>query len=195
MPELHGLRDYVHYAHVAATAYPRALSDLGIDIGLAPLRDTALNRAKSDIKYLEYSATGAATIASPVAPYLDSVNENRGVLVSANTPEAWSVAMRRLVEEPQLRQYVATNAYEWVHRERSIECTAHKWLTVFRDYADISTAREPRGDDSLDGRHLRRATANIVLRQLPHDVQQVRMASTAVNISRRISVRHGTVST
>jgi glycosyltransferase involved in cell wall biosynthesis len=195
IPELDGHGDYVHYAHVAATDYPRVLSELCIDIGLAPLRDTDFNRAKSDIKYLEYSATGAATIASPVTPYLDSVNQNRGDLLSANTPEAWSAAMRRLVEEPQVRRRLATNAYEWVHRERSIEATAHKWLTVFRDYADRSRAQAPCGRGPLDRRRFRRATANIVLRQFPHDVQQVRSVSTAVSISRRISVWNGTVST
>src|SRR5439155_12656725 len=111
-------------------------SDLRVDIGLAPLHDTPFNRAKSDIKYLEYSATGAATMASPLAPYETSVHEDRGMLIRDNTPDAWSAALGRLVDDPPWQQRLARNAYEWVRSERSIETTADRWYAVFRAYAD-----------------------------------------------------------
>lgn len=175
MPELRGLPGYTHHDPVAPAEYPQALSDLRLDIGLAPLHDTFFNNAKSDIKYLEYAATGAATIASPVPPYRANVREDRGVLVDANTPEAWFAAMRRLVEDPQLRQHLATNAYEWVHAERSSASAAlaRAWLTVFQDYAvgHMADRMSPMSRPDLD--RLRRATANIVLRQLPTDIPRV----------------------
>jgi len=134
IPELQGLTGYTHHDFVPATEYPQLLSDLRIDIGLAPLYDTSFNRARSDIKYLEYSATGAATIASPVVPYQD-ISANRGALVNENTPEAWANAILRLVEDAALRERLATNAHEWVRAERSIDGTARVWYNIFQSYA------------------------------------------------------------
>lgn len=175
MPELQGLADYTYHEPVVATEYPRALSNLRLDIGLAPLRDTFFNSAKSDIKYLEYAATGAAIIASPVPPYQTSVREDRGVFARANTPDAWSVAMRRLIEDPGLRRQLATNAYEWVHAERASASVAMEslWLTLFQDYAVGRMAGRTVPMSRLDRDRFRRTTANIVLRQLPADIPRV----------------------
>jgi hypothetical protein len=144
------------------------LSESRIDIGLAPLHDTPFNRAKSDIKYLEYSAVGAATIASPVAPYQASVRHDRGILVTPNTPEAWSRAILRLVEDTRLRQKLAVNAHEWVRSERSIEATATKWSMLFHGYASKRLTGAGPGTDQLVSGRFERVLANIVLRELPY---------------------------
>jgi len=174
LPELRGLPGYTHHEPVGPAEYPRALSDLRLDIGLAPLHDTFFNNAKSDIKYLEYAATGAATIASPVPPYQSSVREDRGVLVEANTPEAWSAATRRLVEDPKLRQRLADNAYEWVRHERASASAAmmDAWLAVFGDYTIGPLADRTAPMDQTDRDRFRRATVNIVPRQLAIDIQR-----------------------
>lgn len=168
IPELQGLVNYSHYPSVAATDYPRFLSTLRIDIGLAPLHDTPFNRAKSDIKHLEYAATGAATIASDVAPYRAGVGQERGVLVSPNTPEAWFAAILRLVDEPHLRQQLATNAHKWVCNERSIEATAGNWTALFREYADKRSLYSAPDSRRRPPKYFERELANIVLRELPY---------------------------
>ncbi len=174
IPGLEDCAEYSHHAFVDAPQYPQFMSDLRIDIGLAPLHDTAFNRAKSDVKYLEYSATGAATIASPVAPYRASIHEDRGLLVSANTPEAWTATIFRLVQEPDLRQRLATSAYEWVRNERSIEATADMWFAIFDDYANAHVPSAPPGARQLDAGRFERVLANIVVRQTPYDAIQLR---------------------
>jgi glycosyltransferase involved in cell wall biosynthesis len=168
IPDLQGMDAYTHHAFVPATDYPRLLSELRIDIGLAPLYDTSFNRARSDIKYLEYSATGAATIASPVVAYRDTVQEDRGVLVHENTAEAWAEAILRLVDDAPLQRRRANNAYEWVRGERSIEATAHTWLALFRHYADEfgTRGRSKIGQD--DPGRLERVLEHIILRQAPY---------------------------
>lgn len=175
LPELRDLPGYTHHEPVAPAEYPRALSDLRLDIGLAPLHDTFFNDAKSDIKCLEYSATGAATIASPVPPYRASVRGDCGVLVEANTPEAWSGALRRLVKDPPSRRRLADNAYEWVRRERASASATMMdvWLAVFQGYAIGSMADRTTPMSCVDRDCFRRATANIVLRQLPGDIPRI----------------------
>jgi GT2 family glycosyltransferase len=49
--------------------FRKSLSGLGWSIGLAPLCNTAYNRAKQPIKWLEYTEAGIATIASNVETY------------------------------------------------------------------------------------------------------------------------------
>jgi O-antigen biosynthesis protein len=172
IPELQNVHGYTYHQVVPATQYPRLLSELGADIGLAPLQDTYFNRAKSDVKYLEYSATGAATIASPVTPYLASVHETRGIVVHENTPEAWSTAIVRLVADTELRQRLATNAYEWVRRERSIEAAAGQWSAIFHEYVGRDVAHMPPGVRQLSPERFARVMVNIVARQILHDVQR-----------------------
>jgi hypothetical protein len=83
-------------------AFARWLSSLRpYDVGLAPLLDSPFNRAKSNIKWLEYSALGLATIAADLPPYrpADSM-----VLVQPSA-EGFLQAMRTLVLD---RQRLAT---------------------------------------------------------------------------------------
>ncbi len=170
IPQLEGMVRYTYMAAVAATDYPRVLSDLRIDIGLAPLQDTPFNRAKSDIKYLEYSATGAATIASPVAPYSDSVRADRGIVVNPNTADAWADAMRSLVDDPLLRERLAAGAYEWVRGERSIEAMAHKWLAIFHEY--VNGRQRAAAPNARNNGHITRMLEHVVLRQIPYYGQE-----------------------
>jgi len=174
LPEMQGLQGYTHYAQVAATEYPYLLSRLCIDIGLAPLYDNAFTRAKSDIKYLEYSATGAATIASPVVPYTATIHADRGVIVDANTPESWSFAIRRMIDEQQVRRDVTANAYAWVREERSVTAMADRWYRLFQHYADAYQVSEMQYGQRLASTPSRHSLVNIVLHELPHDAMQVK---------------------
>lgn len=142
IPTLLGANGYTHHASVAATEYPALLSSLRLDIGLAPLYDTSFNRARSDIKYLEYSATGAATVASPVAEYRTSLQPDRGILVESPTEEAWLASIVDLIDDPSKRIRLAENAYRWVHAERSIAATATRWLSLFNKYVNHLSVKE-----------------------------------------------------
>jgi glycosyltransferase involved in cell wall biosynthesis len=165
IPELDGVAGYTHHDYVPSSDYPRFLSDLRIDIGLAPLHDSPFSQAKSDIKYLEYSATGAATIASPVAPYQATIRADRGVIVDENSPAAWSAALQSLVAAPLARQRMADHAYEWVRHTRSIEATASRWYDVFHQYADEATTRGRKGRELA---YVERIFTNTLLRQIPN---------------------------
>jgi hypothetical protein len=103
-----------------------------LDIGLAPLRASVFNRSKSEIKFLEYAAAGAACIASRVGPYervlAGGWPEDLGVLVSR--PHEWAVALRRLTEDPAERIVLAANALAYA-RTRHIERHWQSWEKVY----------------------------------------------------------------
>src|SRR4029079_5850990 len=57
-----------------------------LDIGIAPLLPTAYNRGRSDVKFLEYAASGVAGIYARLDPYQHSVEDGRtGLLFSSDS--------------------------------------------------------------------------------------------------------------
>ena len=81
-----------------------------LDIGLAPLCDTPFNRGKSWIKYLEYTAAGAAGIYSTVAPYEAVITGENGL--RAGTLDEWEAALARLIVDAEARREVAARAQD-----------------------------------------------------------------------------------
>jgi hypothetical protein len=76
------------------------------DIGLAPLRDTRFNSAKSNVKWLEYSAIGCATLGSFAEPYASSIKDGHSGLLVPPHFDAFYHAMRRVVIDPKLRGHL-----------------------------------------------------------------------------------------
>lgn len=70
-------------------------------IALLPLNDTAFNRCKSDLKFIESAAHGVAVLAPPTV-YGASVSDGRtGVLY--RSPREFMVGLHRLIREADLR--------------------------------------------------------------------------------------------
>lgn len=97
------------------------------DIALAPLRDTPFNRAKSDIKFLDYAALGAPGIYSDLPVYAESVRHGETGLLAANDTASWVMALRSLIEQPGLRRELAANARRYLHSERILAVRATEW--------------------------------------------------------------------
>lgn len=72
-------------------------------VGVAPLVDDTFNRAKSDLKFLEYTMLGLPTVCSRVGPYL-AAGEHGARL--ASTTEEWRAALLAAVEEGLPRRSV-----------------------------------------------------------------------------------------
>jgi len=108
--------------------YPKKLHDLAWDIGLAPLRDTEFNRAKSNIKYMEYGMLGIPTIASQVAPYIGI----KGVVVK-NRYLDWYKAIKRLIDDPELRTKLGEEAMSDVLCNYNIQINAKLWDHTYED--------------------------------------------------------------
>jgi hypothetical protein len=116
---------------VAHNAYPYRLATLGIDIGICPVVDNVFNRNKSAIKYFEYTAIGASTIASNLSPYKEVIsNDKDGILVD-NTTEAWEEALERLILDRKKRKSLADKAYENVRNNHSADKYAYMWRDAY----------------------------------------------------------------
>lgn len=77
-------------------------SSLTMEIGIAPLRDTPFNHAKSDIKALEYSAAGIPWIGAPLTSY-KALTETWGAGRLAKNGQQWRKHIMEL-SDPEVRR-------------------------------------------------------------------------------------------
>jgi len=119
-PQLHRLRDKAKLKllgpmqadvdeqtkWVSGLEYPGTLAQMGFSIGLAPLKDSLMNRAKSNLRWLEYSALGIPTVASDVVPF-------RGVenIIKVSEPEEWYEELNHLLEDKDYRTGLGQKAH------------------------------------------------------------------------------------
>jgi glycosyltransferase involved in cell wall biosynthesis len=87
--------------------YLRALASWQINI--APLEDSLFNEAKSNIKYIEASILGVASICSGTAPFREAIEHGRTGMI-ADTSQAWEEALTQLVLDASLRHRIAQAA-------------------------------------------------------------------------------------
>jgi len=108
-------------------------SHLRWDIAISPLKDTPFNRCKSDIKFLDYSAIGAAGIYSRVPAYESSVRHLETGWLAENEVDAWVEALEALLSDDGLRTQLAQNATRYLYAERTLACCAHNWLKALEN--------------------------------------------------------------
>jgi len=116
-------------------AYAARLPRLGLAIGLAPLADTAFNRAKSAVKWQEYAAVGAAGVYADLAPYRSVVEDGQTGLLVGPAPGDWAEAVSRLVADAPLRRRLALNAREALDRSHWLTTGAAAYLDAWQSAA------------------------------------------------------------
>jgi len=83
--------------------YPVRLGKLAFDIALAPLSDTEYNTCRSALKFWEYAAVGAVTVASHLDPFTSAIQDGVTGLLVGNQPDAWVQAIGNLIQNHDLR--------------------------------------------------------------------------------------------
>ncbi len=135
-PELAGLPaerlTYVQWQADLDRFY-RSLAARAPDIMLAPLDGTRFSASKVSLKYFDAAACGAAGIFSDVAPYADQVRDGETGLLVENTDEAWLAAMRRLVDDGDLRRRIAHAARIDVESRFSTDRLLEQFLAMLMD--------------------------------------------------------------
>lgn len=107
----------------------------GFDVGLAPLADVPINRARSNSKVKEYAAVGVPWLASPVGPYRDLGEAQGGRLVP---DDGWHEAIERLLTRDRERRKLAKRATRW-GRDQAIGKHAQAWEVALQ--AAVERAR------------------------------------------------------
>lgn len=95
--------------------YPTVLTNLALDIGLCPLRDTPFNRCRSACKAMEYTLSGAVSLASDVTPYR---NEASSILVSEGN---WEDALELLIKNPDVIKSTHEASLNWTKENRQMD--------------------------------------------------------------------------
>lgn len=116
-------------------AFLEHLTRLQWDIGLCPLADTAFNRYKANNKWVEYTSTGAAVIATAGMAYDQCCGDDCGLLVS--NPEGWFEAIDKLCSNPSLRLSLVENAQRRLREDYSAESLRNQILEVFDEANEI----------------------------------------------------------
>ncbi len=115
--------------------YPQSLKNRCFDIGLAPLLDNNFNRAKSNLRWLEYSALGIPTVASRVEPFSKSIEYGKtGYLCSE--PDEWVEALSILIENPSKRKELGSNAKKEVEINYNIKNVAKRYGDILKEFSN-----------------------------------------------------------
>jgi hypothetical protein len=97
---------------------------LPFDIGFCPLERNDHTLGKSDVKWLEYTMAGAATIASSGTVYKDIVHGETGLL--AGSPSEFLHWTKRLCKDRAFREELVRNAQQYVRENRTMQIQGRK---------------------------------------------------------------------
>jgi len=117
---------------VPMSVFPHAVNSWEGDIGIAPLRDNELNRAKSNLRWLEYSALHIPTIASDVQPFKESIKNNKDGILVGNSEVEWYDAMKNLILSKENRIKIGDSSYREVKKNYNMTSVAKYYLSVLK---------------------------------------------------------------
>lgn len=100
------------------------------DIGIIPLKADRFNLAKSNLKFLEYAATGVATVCSDNEEYRRVARHEENCLLVNNIDADWLEAIIRLVEDAELRERLATKAQEELLEKYTVQANVGRYGKV-----------------------------------------------------------------
>ena len=115
---------------VGIETYPYLMRQLCCDIGIAPISKTKFNDCRSALKWKEYSALKMATVATDHGPYARAIR-HRETGWLADTKQEWFNALSLLIENPELRERTALNAYKEVKKKYNLDFVVDDWMGVF----------------------------------------------------------------
>lgn len=119
-----------HQATSDYEAFMQRLTNLRWHVGLAPVIDSPFNRCKADTKWVEYTATGIAVIASKLATYEPACSDGAGVLVAE---DGWEAAIEQFIVDDAARIGTAATAQQKLARRYAPQVLADQvWSILTR---------------------------------------------------------------
>jgi glycosyltransferase involved in cell wall biosynthesis len=100
---------------------------LPLDIGLSPLRLNDFNMGKSDVKNVEYVASGAVPVCMKVPPYTDTGWQHEVNCLFATGPDDMAYQVTRLIRDPKMRAELLEAGQEYVREQRNEVRLKEEW--------------------------------------------------------------------
>ena len=117
------------HSWLSHAAYPLKMKLLNLDIGLAPITNNDFNKKKTALKWMDYTMSGAATIASNISPYADAIAQDRTGKLAED--DEWYDAMKFLITQKQLRMKMASNALEDIRENYNADKSTDLWMDAY----------------------------------------------------------------
>lgn len=118
----------------------------GVHIGLAPLRDTVFNRARTDVKWLEYAANGCVLVGRAISTYTESVEDGKTGFLYRDHDDLLRI-LDRLHRDRALLASVAGAAFDHVTATR---LHAHHVQGRAKIYRELLERQSPEGTTAHD---------------------------------------------
>jgi len=120
------------------------INSLSPDVCLAPLADVLFNRAKSNLRLLEYWTSGKnAVIASPIEHYRNTIVDGKNGLL-AKDPDEWFEKLEYLYKNRKAGEQLGNEGYKTVQKDYNLEKNAHLWTDAVSDIIkNYNPDREP----------------------------------------------------
>lgn len=93
---------------VPYATFPKLLTWLCVDIGIAPLDANEFNRCKSHVKYIDNAMAGVSGVYQRIEPYETVTDGVTGLL--ASDPDEWYEKINLLVEHAEMRRQIGRAA-------------------------------------------------------------------------------------
>lgn len=155
--------DRVEWTHdfKSVEKYPAWVCRQRFDIGIAPLEDNNFTRAKSNLRWLEYSAMGIPTVASNVGHFKETLKNGENVFL-VNSNDEWIEALDRLIRDADLRKTIGQAAKLEVKKNWDPKSLGKKHKQALREILNAVTHKSGPGDsDSNADRRSERAEVHV----------------------------------
>ncbi|MCP5081860.1 MAG: glycosyltransferase family 4 protein [Alphaproteobacteria bacterium] len=102
------LPNSTHHAPQSWAHYRETVAASRFHIGLAPMRPTQFNQARSATRLLDHAAFGAAGLYSDTPPFSQLIECGVDGMLAGREAAGWTKAIRQLADEPALRRRLAS---------------------------------------------------------------------------------------
>lgn len=114
------------------------------DVCLAPLTHHTFNEVKSELKIIEAGMKKRVLIAQDYSVYKELLtNGETGILISnAMNEKGWYVQIKKVVEDKELREKLATNLHEFVRERYDLANLTQERIEIYYDMLDKKEIKE-----------------------------------------------------
>jgi processive 1,2-diacylglycerol beta-glucosyltransferase len=155
---------------VAYRDFARFFNIQDCDLAIAPLQDNGFNRAKSPIKFLEYSTLGIPGVYSYLEPYTQVVKNGENGLLAGSLDE-WEKQLTAIIEDSNLRVRLGAAAQETVRREWLLSEHATGWGKAYQQILGSPFA-EPKINSAIIKAQAWQKELETSSRQLAQELEQ-----------------------